>query len=73
MIIIEAMKQALEALEELMPTGMATLHLRQSAMIALRQAIKQAEKNDFYPDWNLTEPLFERIAELESQIKKLNK
>ena len=71
--MIEAMKQAIEALEELMPTGMATLHLRQSAMVALQQAIEQAEKNDFYPDWNLTEPLFERIAELESQIKELNK
>jgi hypothetical protein len=41
---IEAMKQALDALEELMPTGTATLHLRENAIATLRQAIAEAEK-----------------------------
>jgi hypothetical protein len=41
---IKAMKQALDALEELMPTGAATLHLRENAITALRQAIAEAEK-----------------------------
>ena len=42
--MIDAMKQALEALEELMPTGAATLHLRENAITTLRQAIAEAEK-----------------------------
>jgi hypothetical protein len=42
--MIDAMKQALEALEELMPTGTATLHLRENAIATLRQAIAEAEK-----------------------------
>ena len=43
---IEAMKLALDALEELMPTGSATLNLRDKAITALRQAIEQAEKQE---------------------------
>ena len=42
--MIDAMRQALEALEELMPTGAATLHLRENAIATLRQAIAEAEK-----------------------------
>jgi len=42
--MIDAMKQALEALEELMPTGAATLHLRENAITTLRQAIAEAER-----------------------------
>jgi hypothetical protein len=42
--MIDAMKQALEALEELMPTGPATAELRTNSINALRQAIEQAEK-----------------------------
>jgi hypothetical protein len=42
--MIDAMKSALEALEELMPTGPATAELRTNAIAALRQAIEQAEK-----------------------------
>ena len=35
------MKMALDALEELMPTGSATMHLREEAIAALSQALEQ--------------------------------
>jgi len=57
---IEAMKQALEALEELMPTGSATLHLRDSAITALRQAIEEAERDSTFPV-KLSSPNLEQI------------
>ena len=57
---IEAMKQALEALEELMPTGSATLHLRDSAITALRQAIEEEERDNRFPA-KLSSPNLEQI------------
>jgi hypothetical protein len=44
---IEAMKLALDALEELMPTGSATFHLRESAIAELNKTIQQAEKREW--------------------------
>jgi hypothetical protein len=44
---IKAMKLALDALEELMPTGSATLHLRESAIAELNKTIQQAKKREW--------------------------
>jgi hypothetical protein len=66
---IEAMKQALSALEELMPTGPATAELRTNSINALRQAIEQAEQQTHtdHPmrHWDRTCPAC--VAEAEKQ------
>ncbi len=48
---IEAMKQALEALEQVKP-----LYDRHHAIVALRQAIEQAEKQDDVPLYTTPQP-----------------
>ena len=63
---IEAMKQALEALD-LALSDEPYFVKAGIAMVALRQAIEKAEKNDFYPDWHTSKPLLDRITELEKQ------
>jgi len=68
-MILAAMKQALEALDLALSDEPYFVKVG-IAMVALRQAIEQAEKNDFYPDWNLTKPLLDRISELEAQVCK---
>ena len=49
----EAMKLALDALEELMPTGSATMHLREKAITALHQALEQPEQVSVPEGWKL--------------------
>jgi hypothetical protein len=68
-MIIAAMKQALEAFDApILSDEFEERMQRRKACDALRQAILLAEQNDFYPDWNLTKPLIDRIAELETQM-----
>jgi hypothetical protein len=68
-MIVEAMKQALEAFDApILSDDFEERMQRRKACDALRQAILLAERNDFYPDWNLTKPLIDRIAELETQV-----
>jgi len=71
---IKAMRQAIEALiqTDTHPISSAEQYFKEmTAMEALEDAIKdaieQAEKNEFAPDWDTNEVLIERIRELESR------
>jgi len=71
---IEAMRQAVEALvqTDTHPISSAKQYLKEMiAMEALEDAIKdaieQAAKNEFAPDWDTKDVLIERIRELEAR------
>ena len=71
-MIVSAMKQALQQMEYVMYCiNNAKFQFVENnyheTMHNLRAAIHEAEKNDFYPDWNTTQPLLDRITELEKQ------
>jgi len=72
---IKAMRQAIEALiqTDTHPISSAEQYFKEmTAMEALEDAIKdaieQAEKNQFAPDWDTNEVLIERIRELETRL-----
>ena len=63
---IEAMKQALEALET------ATHQWeKEDAITTLRQAIEQAEKNQFNPDWDAMAVMVEEQQRMAKRIEEL--
>jgi hypothetical protein len=64
---IEAMKQALDVLENTARSAVEQYVAEQKAITVLRQAIEQAEKQ-FNPDWDQQAVLVERIRELEAQL-----
>ena len=63
----EVMKMALEALEY----GCNDLLQGRNAAESLRQAIEQAERNEFNPDWNLLEATQEALREYVAEIQRL--
>ncbi len=62
---LDAMKQALEALER------GETKLRYEAITALRAAIEQAQRNEFNPDWDQVEALRESLREHMAEIQRL--
>ena len=69
---IEAMKLALEALNQIKNANIKGLYLLpdfHNAITALHQAIKD-EEEAFRPDYDTNAVLLERIRELEAQLKK---
>ena len=65
---VEAMKQALEALESA-ANNECNFHDYKNAAITLRQAIKD-EEEAFRPDYDTNAVLLERIRELEAQLER---
>jgi hypothetical protein len=71
---IKAMRQAIEALiqTDTHPISSAEQYFKEMSAVealqdAIEDAIEQAEKNKFAPDWDTNEVLIERIRELETQ------
>jgi hypothetical protein len=65
---IEAMKQALGALENVRQYDSENLYGLDDEIIALRQAIEQAENNQFKPDWDAMAVMVEEQQRMASQI-----